>query len=173
METAPIGSGLPEDSYPAVAEPLPPIPPLPPEDCVKYASFLKRFLAYALDNLLIAAVTGVMMATSTAVTGIQIGEIDEALVLAWLVYGLNSAIFVGYFTLTTGRSGVTAGKYLMGIKVERDGGGDIGYSRAFVRSVGYFISGLFLYIGFLFALFSKKSQTFHDLIAGTVVLEKN
>ncbi|MBF0633933.1 MAG: RDD family protein, partial [Nitrospinae bacterium] len=69
--------------------------------------------------------------------------------------------------------GMTAGKYLMGVRVACDNGGQLGYSRAFVRSLSYFVSGFFLYIGFLLALFSKKKQALHDMISGTVVLEND
>lgn len=146
--------------------------PLPIER-IRYASFSRRFFAYFLDNLLVAAFTCLVTAVTLGDITTAFADYDKLLFVAELVYGLNTVAFIGYFTITTGGSSQTAGKYLMDIKVSLDGGGEIGYSRAFVRSLSYFVSGIFLYMGFLFALFSKKSQAFHDLISGTVVLEKN
>jgi uncharacterized RDD family membrane protein YckC len=140
---------------------------------IRYASFFRRFSAYFLDNLLVAAFTCFVTAATLGDITAAFADFDKLLFLAELVYGLHSAAFIGYFTITTGSSGQTVGKYLLGVKVILDGGGEIGYARAFVRSLSYFVSGFFVYLGFLSAIFSKKSQAVHDLISGTVVLEKN
>lgn len=169
METAPSNfESLHADGsvpYPDVSA-----PPLAP---VRYASFFKRLFAYSLDNLLIGVFTFFVTAVTLGDAVTTLADFDNLFFVAWMVYGLNCAAFIGYFTITTGSSGVTAGKYLVGLKVSRDGGGDVGYARAFVRSLSYFVSGFIFYMGFLFALFSKKSQALHDMIADTVVLEKN
>ena len=161
----------PEDTRPPSPDAIPFI--TIPAERTRYASFLRRFSAYLLDNLLLAAFTCFVTAATLGDLTEAFADFDNFLFVAKLVISLNTAAFVGYFTITTGISGQTLGKYLMGIEVCLDGGGQIGYARAFVRSLSYFVSGFFLYIGFLFALFSKKSQAFHDLISGTVVLEKN
>jgi len=40
-----------------------------------------------------------------------------------------------------------------------------------VRYVGYFISSLFLCLGFLWIAFDARKQGWHDKIAGTVVIK--
>jgi uncharacterized RDD family membrane protein YckC len=172
MQTAPSSfAPLPEDGFVPPADGFA-FTPLPLEQ-IRYASFSKRLFAYFMDNLLIAAFTCLVTAATLGDTMTALADYDKLVFVAGLVYGLNTAAFIGYFTITTGASGLTMGKYLMGVQVTCDGGGQVGYAKAFVRSLGYFVSGFALYLGFLFALFSKKSQTFHDLISGTVVLEKN
>ncbi len=172
METAPSSS---EPLHGDGSVPYPDVLPIapPPLELARYASFFKRLFAYFLDNLLIAAFTCFVTTVTLGDAVAALADFDNIVFVAWLVYGLNSAAFIGYFTITTGSSGMTAGKYLMGINVRRDGGGEVGYARAFVRSLSYFVSGFVFYLGFLSALFSKKSQALHDLIADTVVLEKN
>lgn len=172
METAPFSPmPLQEDGF--VSPAFVSAPTLPPVEQIRYASFFRRLFAYLLDNLLIAAFTAFVTTVTLGEAVTDITDFENIFLVAQMVYGLNSAAFIGYFTITTGSSGQTAGKYLMGVRVSRDDGGDIGYGTAFVRSLSYFISGFILYLGFLSALFSKKSQALHDMIAGTVVLEKN
>ncbi|PIP08224.1 MAG: hypothetical protein COX51_04865, partial [Syntrophobacteraceae bacterium CG23_combo_of_CG06-09_8_20_14_all_50_8] len=47
------------------------------------------------------------------------------------------------------------------------------YGIAFLRWIGYFISALPLYIGFLWVAFDGKKQGWHDKLAGTVVILVN
>lgn len=44
------------------------------------------------------------------------------------------------------------------------------YGKAFLRWVGYSISGLTLGIGYLMVAFTKQKQGLHDKIAGTYVI---
>ncbi|MBI4665393.1 MAG: RDD family protein [Nitrospinae bacterium] len=137
-----------------------------------YASFIRRFVAYFLDNFIIVIFTVIVSVGTLAGDTSDMGEFEALFSLVWLVYGLNSVAFIGYFTLATANGGQTPGKYLLGIKVVGTNGMDIDYIRAFIRAIGYFISS-FLYIGFIYALFDKKSQSFHDKMADTVVVEKD
>jgi uncharacterized RDD family membrane protein YckC len=172
MDTLPSGSAPHPEDIQAPSLDVIAFTPLPMER-IRYAPFFRRFFAYFLDNLLLVAFTCFVTAATIGDITTALTDFDKLLFVAELAYGLNTAAFIGYFTITTGSSGQTVGKYLLGVKVSLDGGGEIGYARAFVRSLSYFVSGFFVYLGFLFAIFSKKSQAFHDLISGTVVLEKN
>jgi uncharacterized RDD family membrane protein YckC len=172
MDTLPFGPASRPEDFPA--PPLDVIAGAPLlMERIRYASFFRRFFAYFLDNLLIAAFTCFVTAATMGDITAALADYDNLFFVVELICGLNTAAFIGYFTIATGSSGQTVGKYLMGITVSLDGGGQIGYARAFVRSISYFVSGFLVYLGFLFAIFSKKSQALHDLISGTVVLEKN
>ncbi|MBF0291917.1 MAG: RDD family protein [Nitrospinae bacterium] len=172
MEPVPSGFAPLQGQTPAPIPDAPAFIPLIPEK-VRYASFSKRLFAYLLDNLLIAAFITFVTAATLGDAMTLLEDYDKLFFVAEMIYGLHSFAFIGYFTITTGSSGMTAGKYLMGVRVACDNGGQLGYSRAFVRSLSYFVSGFFLYIGFLLALFSKKKQALHDMISGTVVLEND
>jgi uncharacterized RDD family membrane protein YckC len=71
------------------------------------------------------------------------------------------------------RTGRTPGKSLLGLQVVNHQTGEIpGFGKMFVREIiGRFISGLFLGIGYYWAIFDKNAQAWHDKIAGTVVLK--
>ncbi|VAX20213.1 hypothetical protein MNBD_NITROSPINAE04-1750 [hydrothermal vent metagenome] len=158
------------------------VPPDIPEkpivvDEIKYASFSRRFTAYTLDSLLLFVVTFVIIVLAIKISGSQMDVLDpinilEKLdVIIWLVIAFNTIASVGYFTIMIGSGGMTIGKRLVGIKVIAQDGSEVSYIKAFIRYIGYFVSAFFLYIGFLLALIDSRHQTFHDKIAGTVVVE--
>lgn len=63
----------------------------------------------------------------------------------------------------------TPGKYLMKLKVVGVDGGRLSLGRATAR---FFVKNLTLPFGFVFALFDRKRQTLHDMIARTFVVPR-
>lgn len=132
----------------------------------------RRWAAYLLDNLLLYTVTVAAVAFADRMT---LGGLwsDPAAALstlyrAWLFNGL---LAFGYFTLMIGGGGQTFGKMVMRIKVIRSDGDDVAMGRALLRTVGYFVSAVIFYIGFLMAVFDSRRQTLHDKMADTLVVE--
>jgi len=65
----------------------------------------------------------------------------------------------------------TPGKILFDCKiVHAETGKPISLLQSIVRLLGYLLSALPLGLGFLWALWDKRSQTWHDKLAGTVVV---
>jgi uncharacterized RDD family membrane protein YckC len=95
-----------------------------------------------------------------------------AVVLNPALYFLLFLAQIAYFTYYEGGpTGQTIGKRVCGIRViDRDNGGPIGYARGFVRWIGRLISGLFLYLGYLWMLWDADKQTWHDKMANDVVV---
>lgn len=61
----------------------------------------------------------------------------------------------------------------MKLKVVRTNGSNLSFGRAFLREViGKFVSGLVLYLGYLWAFWDKNRQAWHDKIADTYVVTK-
>jgi uncharacterized RDD family membrane protein YckC len=85
-------------------------------------------------------------------------------------YAATALISMVYFTYFHGTSGQTPGKIIFGLRVIQTTGEDMTLGVAFLRSVGYIISGMFLYLGFLWVAFDGKKQGWHDKIAATVVI---
>ncbi|MBI4228728.1 MAG: RDD family protein, partial [Deltaproteobacteria bacterium] len=75
-----------------------------------------------------------------------------------------------YFVFLEGYGGKTIGKMIMGIRVIGDDGGSVDIVKAFTRWAASFFSASFFFIGFLWALFDSRFQTWHDKIAGTIVV---
>ena len=54
--------------------------------------------------------------------------------------------------------------------IDKDGGGDIGYGRAFVRWIGMYISAIFIFLGYFWMLWDSENQCWHDKMANDVVV---
>jgi len=86
------------------------------------------------------------------------------------IYLLLFFLGSSYFVVLNGYGGKTIGKMIMGIRIISTEGSNIGFWQSFARWIGYYISGAFLFIGFLWSIFDKNSQSWHDKIAGTYVV---
>lgn len=120
------------------------------------ASFGRRFVAYLIDVILLGIVGGVLV----AIFGTGIG------------YGIDLLVGIAYFGyLEGGPKGQTLGKMALGIRViDFSSGGPIGYGRGVVRYIGRLLSGIVCLLGYLWMLWDKEKQTWHDKIATTVVV---
>jgi uncharacterized RDD family membrane protein YckC/Tfp pilus assembly major pilin PilA len=78
-----------------------------------------------------------------------------------------------YALLTSSESQATLGKRAFGIKVTDLEGGRIGFGRALARYFAAWISMLILGIGFLMAGFPARKQALHDMICGTLVVNRD
>lgn len=92
--------------------------------------------------------------------------------LYMILFLFTSIIFsLIYFTYFHGSTGQTIGKKLLKIKVIQVNGEPLDYKTAFIRWVGYFISEIGMFIGFIWAALDKNKQGWHDKIAGTYVVK--
>ena len=115
-----------------------------------------RFVAALIDGLIVGVATGVL----AAILGTT---------AAYAVGALLSIAYFGYFEGQP--AGQTIGKKAMSIRViDFTNGGSLEQSKAIVRAVVRYISGAACAVGFIWALFNKEKQTWHDLAAQTVVV---
>jgi uncharacterized RDD family membrane protein YckC len=131
-------------------------------DYVRYAGFWKRVGASLLDGLIF----GIPLAL---ISGIIFGFANDSL-------SSNLFTFIAGFLYKTlmessSRQG-TLGKTIIGIKVTDLNGERISFGRAVGRYFASFLSAFILGIGFLMAGWTKKKQALHDMIAGTLVVNK-
>ena len=119
------------------------------------ANFFQRAGAYIVD-LILVGIVAVILYLILDVTGYLIAI---ALSIAYFIYFEGSA------------SGQTIGKRVLGIRVVDYGsGGPLGYGKAFLRYIGRLASGAICYLGYLWSIWDKEKQTWHDKIANTVVV---
>jgi uncharacterized RDD family membrane protein YckC len=120
------------------------------------AGFWQRFAAAFIDGILLGIVNIVLRAT----LGVAAGE------------GLGLLVGLGYFGYLEGSpSGQTIGKRALGIRVvDFNTGGPIGFGRALLRYVARFLSAIAIFLGYFWMLWDKEKQTWHDKIAGDVVV---
>jgi len=124
-----------------------------------YAGFWRRAAAICIDGLI------VFLATVLA----------SLVVSNWLALRLAGVVVACAYYAGFHSSGwqATPGKRLYGIKVTDDEGRRISLSRAIARYFATWLSGLILGIGFLMAAFSHKRQALHDMICGTLVVNRD
>jgi uncharacterized RDD family membrane protein YckC len=99
-------------------------------------------------------------------------------VLLIAAVGINAAgplsliISVAYYSLLEGGpTGQTLGKRLLRIRViDLRVGGPIGPGRGFIRWIGRIISSFVFFLGYLWMLWDKEKQTWHDKMANAVVV---
>ena len=148
-----------------------------PAPGVEFADFGPRLVAYLVDVLIVTAVVVVgtiAWAVVAAGTGGITGRGMDAAATAALTIMIVVVTIIGlaYFPYFWARSGATPGMKVMGLRVVRDAdGGPISTGQAILRLVGYWVSGLVLYLGYIWILIDKRRRGWHDLIAGTVVIK--
>lgn len=138
----------------------------------QYAGFWLRVVASLLDSVVVfilQIVSGVVLGASGALLG-GLGNGDGAMaVLIWL---FTTVLGLAYYVIFTGSCGQTLGKMALRIKVIRKDGGDLGYGGAALReTIGKFVSGIILGIGYLMVAFDERKQGLHDKIAGSYVIK--
>ena len=95
----------------------------------------------------------------------------------WFAIWIDGILSLGIFwivyetILLSQWGGCTVGKKIMGIKVVTTTGKQLDWTTAFVRSISKILSGTFFALGYLWMLWDVNSQTWHDKIADTLVVE--
>jgi uncharacterized RDD family membrane protein YckC len=148
-----------------------------------YGGFWRRFFAFLIDKIIIYALSinicvvaifavglgsdmrEIMSSTPQEISG-RIGAFMSLCIFLSLLADMV------YFTLFHGISGQTPGKMLLRLQVVAASGAPITTGTAFLRWVGYLISGFFFCLGFLWIAFDRKKQGWHDKIAMTSVIYK-
>lgn len=136
-----------------------------------YADIWPRVGGYLLDGLIVAIpyfILAVIIGSATAnSTTINSGADVASLVLDLLIF-VGSA---GYFTYFWSTTGATIGQKAVGIKVvDATTGGPLTPGRGLIRWLGYMVSIACFYLGFFWAIWDDKRQTWADKMANTVVV---
>ena len=139
----------------------------------RYAGFWRRLLAFVIDNLLFSAL-GLLFLYSVYGSAFLRGDVrlDEhrgyyglsELLVDWL---LPLLLTVFFWVRLEG----TPGKLLLGcLVVDARSGARLSVGQAVVRYLAYLVSALPLGLGFLWIMWDRRKQGFHDKIAKTVVV---
>ena len=140
-------------------------------DVYNLAGFIPRALALAIDIVVVSLIALLAYFAGLFVLyGFDFGSYGSGDMLRPL-YMVLFLLSSTYFVFFHGYGGMTVGKMLLGIKLINRYGEGIGVWDAFIRWIGYYISGAFLCAGFLWSLVDSEGQTWHDKIAGTYVVK--
>lgn len=145
-----------------------------PAPGIKFAGHGARLVAYIIDTIIVTALMiAVALVMGALVTGAAVsGSAGLAVGGGLLLVLAVIAVTFLYFPFFWARGGQTPGMKVFGIRIVRDrDGGPISGGQAFLRLLGYFVNGVVFYVGYVWILIDKRRRGWHDLIAGTVVIE--
>jgi len=132
------------------------------------AGFWRRALGALLDVLLVAVVLAAAeLGYLTASGGWSIDLDDPAHQIIAAAVGVAALL---YDVLLTWRMGGTIGKRALGLTVQSREGGKAGLGQLIARLLGRLVSALPLLLGFFWAAWDARKQTWHDRLADTVVV---
>ncbi len=115
-----------------------------------------RFVAYFIDGVIMSIVSGIIIGAATGSGG---------------SFALSTLLSFGYYWyFWTQHEGQTPGKMAMKIKVIKTDGSPLVGGDVVLRFIGYWVSGVFFGLGFIWAAFDAQSQGWHDKIASTYVV---
>ncbi len=142
---------------------------------VKKGGFWIRFAATIIDNIILYLLAIILstvglIALGMGSEGIDLLNEDQMMQLFGPLYFFNAIITIVYYTYFHGATGQTPGKMVCKLKVVNRNGETIGYSRAFLRWIGYIISSFVFCLGFLWVVWDKNKQGWHDKIARSYVI---
>ncbi len=154
-----------------------------------YAGFWMRFVAIIIDGILVGIIRAFLVVPILATVGITFASgfenfdpenMDELIpFIATIVAAaaalavLSTIIWVLYGTLMeSSKYQATVGKIALGLIVTDMNGGKLDFSKSLVRNLGKILSNFIFLIGYIMAAFTEKKQGLHDIIAGTIVVQK-
>jgi len=128
----------------------------PRELALEYAGFWLRLGAGVIDLLILGSVSGI------------IAYFFPALIV-WMTSGVVISIvyWLGFWVWR----GQTPGKMAVGVKVIRTDSSPVKWQCAICRCLGYVVSAITLFIGFIWVAFDGRKQGIHDKIADTYVVK--
>jgi len=141
--TAPPAAGIPLAATPSAQ------PPIMVPDALAFpkASFWERMGAAFLDLVIVG------------VLGAIIGGLGWSFIIA-----------IAYFSGLWAWRSTTIGGIVLGLKVVRLDGQPVSFAVALVRALSGFLSLFVFFLGFLSIIWDKDRQSWHDKIAGTIVI---
>ena len=139
----------------------------PQQSAIQYASIAERFVALVIDY-------GIIFFPLQLIIWLickTLGQYLEAWQIIAMGIGMN-VVFVLYETIFSSNGRVTLGKNLVGIAVvNKDKTAPISMPRAFLRALGYYVSALLFFGGFVFAFVDDRKRALHDFLGGSVVVQ--
>jgi hypothetical protein len=118
------------------------------ETSLPRVGFWLRFIATALDLILVGTISAWM-------------HLPKLFFILWGIY---------HIAMWTWR-GTTIGGIVMGIRVVRTDGRPLNFALALIRALSSLFSAMVLFLGFFWAGWSRERQSWHDKIAGTIVVK--
>ncbi|MCY4072451.1 MAG: RDD family protein [Chloroflexi bacterium] len=126
------------------------------------AGLVDRFAASLIDSFLLIL--------PLSIAALIISSPGHHIPKPFLQFVLLAVPIAYHWYFWTRRDGQTPGKFALGIRVIKADGSDINDVDAVIRAIGYHVSSVLFGLGFIWALFDKNNQSWHDKMARTYVV---
>lgn len=139
-----------------------------------YSGFWVRWAARMIDCVIIVIIMIIVFVPFFLSVGL-LSAIPGMGIFAQF-FGMFFGLIIGwsYYIILTHKYQATVGKILVGAQVVAEDGKKLSLEHLILReTIGKFVSGLILCIGYLMAAFTSKKQGLHDYIARSVVVYKD
>ena len=157
-----------------------------PITIMNYAGFWKRFVAIIIDAILLGCLQWLVltpiltsMGFISDVADMANGDGDPFALMTKLIALMSVSSMIGwvvnilYFSfMESSKYQATIGKLALGIVVTDISGQKLDFVKALIRNISKIVSSFILFIGYIMAGFTEKKQALHDMIAGTLVVNK-
>jgi len=120
------------------------------------AGFWVRALAMMIDGVILAIV-------GTPLVYLYFNDLVAYQLTSWIVS-------FSYFALLQPRMGGSFGKKAMGLRLVSEDLGPVTPGQGILRYFMSMVSGMFLFLGYLWVVFDERKQSWHDKVARTLVV---
>ena len=140
--------------------------------------FWLRSMAFAIDHLILLFTLSIFTVLGFFAAEIGSGGAQDlffyqqARIVLPVLLPLAIILFIAYFAFFHGAWGQTIGKMIFGLRVITVDGQPLSFPRALVRTIFYALSAIPFLLGFLWVGFISSKRSWHDLIAGTMVIRE-
>lgn len=135
------------------------------EEEAKPAGVAERFVALLIDWSIISLPYQLLAAWYLNRSFLTLEQI-------YMVFAGVNIPFIIYETVFSCGGRSTLGKKLVGVRVVNfETGEPLGFFKAFIRAIGYYISAALLMCGFLLAMIDNNKRALHDYLSGSVVIQ--
>ena len=122
---------------------------------MQFAGFWRRFAAAFIDGLIIGVLPNIVINTGHGSTNNSLSFILGFAYSIWMLTNYQA----------------TVGMMVLKIKIEKETGGKVTYKDTILRYFAGILSAVALFIGYLWMIWNPKKQTWHDILAKTVVVK--
>jgi uncharacterized RDD family membrane protein YckC len=135
------------------------------------AGFVSRLFAFVVDLLVVAGIVAIGGWIAVLIDGVieQIG-LTLRVSLGGIYVVMIPLIIGSYFVMFWALTGRTIGKWVMGLRVVDLAGHPPTLSQSVIRIIGYGISAIVFWLGYLWVLVDDNRRAWHDHMARTWVV---
>jgi len=140
--------------------------------------FWIRSLAFAIDHLILLFTLAIFLVVGFLAVELgskgerEIFFLQKARLVLPILLPLGVVLILGYFSFFHGAWGQTIGKMIFGLRVVQTDGQPVSFSRALTRTLAYALSAIPFFLGFFWVGFTSSKRSWHDAIAGTMVVRE-